>query len=65
MGSWLSSGAPGADDPAWNYYIMPFISGLVGWGTNVVALKMTFYPIEFQPAAFKVTTGLYGGVGGM
>jgi uncharacterized membrane protein YheB (UPF0754 family) len=24
-------------------------SGVVGWGTNWVALKMTFYPLEFWP----------------
>ena len=26
---------------------MPFIAGTVGWGTNVLALQMTFLPIEF------------------
>lgn len=26
---------------------IPIISGIVGWGTNVLALKMTFYPLEF------------------
>ncbi len=26
---------------------IPVISGIVGWGTNVLALKMTFYPLEF------------------
>jgi len=26
---------------------MPWISGIVGWGTNVVALEMTFQPLEF------------------
>lgn len=29
------------------YGSMPIISAIVGWGTNVVALKMTFYPLEF------------------
>ncbi len=29
------------------YFSIPVISGIVGWGTNVLALKMTFYPIEF------------------
>ncbi len=29
------------------YIAIPFISGLVGWGTNVLALKMTFYPLEY------------------
>ncbi|PJZ70538.1 DUF445 domain-containing protein [Leptospira perolatii] len=27
--------------------MMPFTYGFVGWFTNVVALKMTFYPLEF------------------
>lgn len=31
----------------WLYLLIPIISALVGWGTNVLALKMTFYPIEF------------------
>lgn len=26
---------------------IPVVSAIVGWGTNVVALKMTFYPLEF------------------
>jgi len=29
------------------YLIIPFISGIVGWATNVLALKMTFYPLEY------------------
>mmetsp|Transcript_3502 Transcript_3502/g.10078 ORF Transcript_3502/g.10078 Transcript_3502/m.10078 type:complete len:415 (-) Transcript_3502:183-1427(-) len=39
--------APGADDDWWLYLIMPFISGFIGYATNVVALKMTFEPVEF------------------
>ncbi|MBF0349763.1 MAG: DUF445 family protein [SAR324 cluster bacterium] len=31
----------------WLYASMPFISAIVGWGTNVVAIKMMFYPIDF------------------
>ncbi len=31
----------------YNYLIIPFISGFVGWFTNVIALKMTFYPLEY------------------
>jgi len=27
--------------------LLPIISGFVGYVTNVIALKMTFYPIEF------------------
>ncbi|MDW7691916.1 hypothetical protein R9C00_15765 [Flammeovirgaceae bacterium SG7u.111] len=29
------------------YMTIPLVSGLVGWWTNVMAVKMTFYPIEF------------------
>ncbi len=32
----------------WLYLAIPISSALVGWGTNVLALKMTFYPIEFM-----------------
>ena len=31
----------------WEYTLIPFIAGLVGYFTNVLALQMTFYPIEF------------------
>lgn len=31
----------------WLYLSIPVVSAIVGWGTNVVALKMTFFPIEF------------------
>ena len=36
------------DHEWWMYVIMPFMSGIVGWGTNVLALQMTFLPIEFK-----------------
>lgn len=29
------------------YILIPIINAVVGWGTNWLALKMTFYPIEF------------------
>lgn len=32
----------------WKYVSIPFVSAVVGWLTNVVALKMTFYPLEFH-----------------
>ena len=32
---------------------LPFISAFIGWGTNVLALKMTFYPVEFIGFTFK------------
>jgi uncharacterized membrane protein YheB (UPF0754 family) len=28
-------------------FSIPLVSGFVGWGTNWLALKMTFYPIEY------------------
>ena len=27
---------------------MPFMSGIVGWLTNILAIEMTFYPIEYK-----------------
>ena len=33
----------------WMYGIIPFVAAAVGWGTNVLALRMTFYPLEFFP----------------
>lgn len=29
------------------YLSIPITSAIIGWGTNVLALKMTFYPVEF------------------
>ncbi len=29
------------------YLAIPIISGIVGWGTNILAIHMTFYPLEF------------------
>ncbi len=29
------------------YLAIPVVSGLVGWGTNALAIYMTFYPVEF------------------
>lgn len=29
------------------YLLIPIINAVVGWGTNWLALKMTFYPLEF------------------
>ena len=49
------------------YIIIPFVSAIVGYVTNVVALKMTFYPLEFTPAPLKFAQpkgqpfGLLGG----
>jgi len=35
------------DHPLWVYAIQPIVSGVVGFGTNVLALEMTFRPLEF------------------
>ncbi|MEX2589840.1 MAG: hypothetical protein WD334_06520 [Chitinophagales bacterium] len=35
-------------DFSWSIWLIPFIAALVGWGTNWLALKMTFYPLEFK-----------------
>jgi uncharacterized membrane protein YheB (UPF0754 family) len=31
----------------WLVLLIPLIAGLVGWGTNVLALRMSFYPVDF------------------
>ena len=31
----------------WEYFLIPWIAGLVGYVTNVLALTLTFYPYEF------------------
>ena len=31
----------------WEYFLIPWIAGLVGYITNVLALRMVCYPIEF------------------
>ncbi|MDP5171958.1 MAG: hypothetical protein NWR72_17035 [Bacteroidia bacterium] len=36
-----------SDADFWKYTSIPFLSGFVGWFTNVIALKMTFYPLKF------------------
>ena len=39
MSTWL--GAYGG------YLLIPFIAAAAGWGTNWLAIKMTFYPLEY------------------
>jgi uncharacterized membrane protein YheB (UPF0754 family) len=29
------------------YFSIPIVAGIIGWFTNMVAIKMTFYPLEF------------------
>lgn len=49
-----------AANPDLKYYVsigtIPFISGFVGWFTNMLALKMTFYPLRFWglPGFWKI-----------
>jgi len=30
-----------------SYFLIPFIAAAAGWGTNWLAIKMTFYPLEY------------------
>ncbi len=39
MADWLQAYGP--------YLLIPFISAFVGWITNVLALRMTFHPVEY------------------
>mmetsp|Transcript_15648 Transcript_15648/g.33066 ORF Transcript_15648/g.33066 Transcript_15648/m.33066 type:complete len:413 (+) Transcript_15648:255-1493(+) len=52
------------DLPLWQYLIQPVIAGVVGYGTNYLALEMTFRPIEFfGPELFRLHNqpwGLFG-----
>lgn len=52
------------DYPLWYYLIQPAIAGIVGYVTNVLALEMTFRPIEFVgPEIFRIKNqpwGLFG-----
>mmetsp|Transcript_26205 Transcript_26205/g.83759 ORF Transcript_26205/g.83759 Transcript_26205/m.83759 type:complete len:460 (-) Transcript_26205:361-1740(-) len=41
-------------DPIWMYCLIPIFSAIVGYATNVLALKMTFYPLEFWPPQLKL-----------
>ena len=36
-----------AENFEWHILLIPIIAGIIGWGTNVLALKMTFYPLEY------------------
>ncbi len=31
----------------WKYISIPFVAALIGWSTNWLAIKLTFYPLEF------------------
>jgi uncharacterized membrane protein YheB (UPF0754 family) len=32
----------------WKHVSIPFVAAVVGWATNWVAIKLTFYPLEFR-----------------
>jgi len=44
--------------------IIPFLAGIVGYGTNVLALHMTFYPLEpfgfYIPCLCNILIGWHG-----
>lgn len=48
----------------WQYFMIPWVAGFVGYLTNVLALEMTFYPVEFWGIElFRIKTepwGLFG-----
>lgn len=45
----------------WEYFLIPWIAGFVGYITNVVALWMTFYPIEYKGVAlFRIKDEPWG-----
>jgi len=63
-----TSSSDNTEETAFAMYVMiPFICGIVGYVTNVLALKMTFYPLEFFPKCLKFAQipgqpfGLLGG----
>ena len=39
MSAWLSAYG--------SYLLIPFIAAAAGWGTNWLAIKMTFYPLHY------------------
>lgn len=36
------------DIELWKYALIPIIAALIGWSTNWLALKLTFYPLAFK-----------------
>mmetsp|Transcript_13864 Transcript_13864/g.47826 ORF Transcript_13864/g.47826 Transcript_13864/m.47826 type:complete len:441 (-) Transcript_13864:850-2172(-) len=62
-----TDGSGSDDEPLWKYLLIPIFSAVVGYVTNVIALQMTFYPIEFFPGFLKFAQipgqpfGLLGG----
>jgi hypothetical protein len=44
---WLDCTVENKREYWWTYFLIPWIAGFIGYFTNVLALQMTFYPIEF------------------
>ena len=43
-----------ADNPSiWIYLIIPFTAAIIGWGTNVLALKMTVMSTRIERGLFS------------
>ena len=43
---------------------IPIVSGLVGWGTNVLAIKMMFHPAEYRGLGPWIAPGMAVVTGG-
>ena len=37
-----------SDPEMWKYAVIPVVAAMIGWVTNWMAIKLTFYPIEFR-----------------
>lgn len=48
----VSNLVPGLPAFDWRLLLIPFITGLIGYGTNWVAIRMLFYPTEFVGIPF-------------
>lgn len=51
MATWAEIGTYLAEN--WQLLSIPVVSAIIGWGTNLLALKMTFYPVEFKGIDIK------------
>jgi uncharacterized membrane protein YheB (UPF0754 family) len=38
----------GVNPEVWKFAVIPVVAALIGWSTNWLAIKLTFYPIEFK-----------------
>ncbi len=43
----LAQATGGDDTPWWLFATIPLVAGTIGWGTNWLAVRMTFWPVEF------------------